>query len=232
MRINLLIIVASVGALFASSANAGGIPTFDAAQAMNMVRTIENDATKIAALQAQVESWKQQIAMSTGTRGMGTLAKVHAAQNLPGTWSSILQQVKNQSGSVGDLVSSINKEIAVLTPEQQARMSPAQADIIIRSRNLAAMQRATSEMTTTVAAGQLQEIQALTNQIDQANDPKAIADLNAALNAKKLELANTQIQIYAQDQRIQAEQKAIEQVRQENAQDLIDTSKPSRLHFN
>lgn len=223
----LLSVFISVNA-FAAGA---GIPTFDISNFINQGLALDNDVTKIRALQYQVDSWKRQLEMSTGSRGMGTRAALVAVRDLPGSWNFILQQVQSTTGTYGQMVNSIITSNAGLTPDQINRMSPSMKDILMRTRNLGAMQKAMADQTTDVAGRQLMEIQGLTDQIDQANDPKAIADLNAALNAKKLELDNTRIKLFAMDQQIQAEQKLIALKQHENALQMLDTSQPSRARF-
>lgn len=227
IALTLITVFISVDA-FAAGA---GIPTFDIANYINQGLSLDNDVQKIRALQYQVDSWRRQIEMTTGSRGMGARAAMIAVRDLPGSWNSILQQVQSTTGSYGQMVSSIITSNAGLTPDQLNRMSPNQKDVLVRTRNLGAMQKAMADQTTDVAGRQLMEIQGLTEQIDQANDPKAIADLNAALNAKKLELENTRIKLSAMDQQIQAEQKLIALKQHENALQMLDTSQPSRARF-
>lgn len=222
-----IILLASI--LAYNGAFAAGIPTFDISNFIQQGLALDNDVTKIKAMQYQVESWKRQIQMSTGSRGMGTRAALMAVKDLPGSWSSILQQVKTTTGGYGQMVNSIVTSNAGLTPDQLNRMSPNMRDILMRTRNLGAMQKAMADTTTDVAARQLLEIQGLTDQIDQADDPKAIADLNAALNAKKLELENTRIKLFAMDQQIQAEQKLIAQRQHEVVLSRIGTADTARV---
>ncbi|HUW50030.1 MAG TPA: type IV secretion system protein [Sulfuricella sp.] len=222
-------LVASMLAGTAVHAAGAGIPTFDIANYINQGLSLDNDVQKIKALQYQVDSWKRQIEMTTGSRGMGARAAMVAVRDLPGSWNSILQQVQSTTGSYGQMVNSIITSNAGLTPDQVNRMSPGMKDILMRTRNLGAMQKAMADQTTDVAGRQLMEIQGLTDQIDQANDPKAIADLNAALNAKKLELENTRIKLSAMDQQIQAEQKLIAQRQHEIALSRVGTSDTARV---
>lgn len=212
-----------------AGAAGAGIPTFDISNFINQGLALDNDVTKIRALQYQVDSWKRQLEMSTGSRGMGTRAALVAVRDLPGSWNSILQQVQSTTGTYGQMVNSIVASNAGLTPEQMNRVSPNMRDIMTRTRNLGAMQKAMADTTTDVAGRQLLEIQGLTNQIDRASDPKAIADLNAALNAKKLELENTRIKLFAMDQQIQAEQKLIAIRQHEVALSRIGTADTARV---
>lgn len=207
MQIRKIIVALSIASMLASSgAHAAGIPVFDATTAANFLSTLENDATKITALQSQVTSLQRQVDMNTGTRGMGSLAVSSAASE----WSGILQQISTSTGSYGELVKSIVANQSALTPERKAKMSPAEQDIYARLWNLGARQKVIADTTTITAARQLNEIKALSDKIDTADDPKAIADLNAALAAKKLELDNTKLQLYAMDQQMQAEQRLLE----------------------
>lgn len=222
-------LVASILGGTSSYAAGEGIPTFDISNYIQQGLSLDNDVQKIRALQYQVDSWKRQIEMTTGARGMGVRAAMVAVRDLPGSWNSILQQVQSTTGSYGQMVNSIVASNASLTPDQLKTMSPNLKDIMMRTRNLGAMQKAMADQTTDVAGRQLMEIQGLTDQIDQASDPKAIADLNAALNAKKLELDNTRIKLSAMDQQIQAEQKLIAQRQHEVALSRVGTSDTARV---
>lgn len=226
---SILTFVASILAGTTAIAAGAGIPTFDIANYINQGLSLDNDVQKIKALQYQVDSWKRQIEMTTGSRGMGARAAMIAVRDLPGSWNSILQQVQSTTGSYGQMVSSIITSNAALTPDQLNRMSPNMKDILVRTRNLGAMQKAMADQTTDVAGRQLTEIQGLTDQIDQASDPKAIADLNAALNAKKLELENTRIKLSAMDQQIQAEQKLIAMRQHEVALSRVGSADTARV---
>lgn len=192
--------------LTSQGADAAGIPVFDATTAANFLSTLENDQTKITALQTQLGKMQQQIQMNTGSRGMGALATSGTASE----WGGVLQQVMNTTGSYGQVIANVIAQRALLTVQQKARMSPVQQEILARLWQLGAIQKVMAEVTTTKASRQLTEIQTLSSQIDNASDPKAIADLNAAMAAKKLELDNTRLQLYAMEQQMQAEQKMIE----------------------
>lgn len=197
--------------LASSGAQATGIPVFDLAAFTNYLSTQESDVTKIAALQSQVASLQHQIDMNTGTRGMGSSALSSEAVQ----WGGVLQQVMNSTGSYGSLVAQVIADRALMTAAQKGQMTPQQRDMLARLWHLGAVQKVMADLTTTTAARQMTEIQALSNKIDTADDPKAIADLQAALAAKKLELDNTRLQLYAMEQQMQAEQKMIELRQQE-----------------
>jgi len=197
--------------LASQGAGAAGIPVFDATTAANFLSTLENDQTKISALQSQLGNMQQQIQMNTGPRGMGALATSGTASE----WGGVLQQVMNVTGNYGQMIANAIAQRALLTAQQKAGMSPAQQEILARLWQLGAIQKVMAEVTTTKASRQLTEIQALSSQIDNASDPKAIADLNAAMAAKKLELDNTRLQLHAMEQEMQGEQKMIELRQQE-----------------
>lgn len=207
MKINRIANTLALLSMLASSgAHATGIPVFDGAAAMNFLSSLENDATQITALQSQVTSLQRQIDMNTGSRGMGALATSSTASQ----WGGVLQGIMNTTGSYGQLIGNIIAQRTVLTAQQKGKLSPAHQEILARLWQMGAIQKVIAETTATKATQQLTEIQSLSAQIDQANDPKAIADLNAALSAKKLELDNTRMQLYAAEQQMQAEQRLIE----------------------
>ncbi len=201
----------------AMAAADGGIPVFDVTAYAQWLQALQNDTEKIAELKGQLQAMQQEIKNTTGTRGMGQLVGLGAAQSLMASWGSILQQVQTSTGTYGQLVNQIKSNNAILTPGQVSTMSPQQQQLLNRTRNLGALQQSMAMTTMQVAGQQIQDIQNLTNQIDQAQDPKAIQDLNAALNAKKLELQNTQMQIAGMNQQIQSEQRLIEEQQREMA---------------
>lgn len=228
-RLSLYFLIAAFGAPCASIA--GGIPVFDATTAANFIKTLQNDTAKIKALNDQVNAWNRQIAMNTGSRGMGNLATFGAIKDLPSSWGSILQQVQTSNGNYANLVDGIVKRNAVLTPEQMAKLPAGQKDLIERARNLGGIQKMMADLATNVAGKQLLEIQALTNQIDVADDPKAIADLTAAINAKKLELDNTQMQLSALERQAQAERELLAQRQRELEIQRTGTKESRQVHI-
>lgn len=221
--------------LLSTTVHAEGIPTFDVANSVNMAKSLANDAQKIKALADQVAYWKQQMAMISGSRGMGVLAAAGAVKGIPASWDTILQQVQTASGAYGDITRAVGavtgNNTDALTPSQLDKMTAEQRALIVRSRNLGATQKVIADMTLNVAGKQMQEIQVLNSKIDTATDPKAIADLNAAMQGKQLELENTRLKILAMDQQRQAEQYGIEQQQHEIALKMLDTSQPSRVRF-
>ncbi|HEX5338582.1 MAG TPA: type IV secretion system protein [Gallionella sp.] len=229
MQTKRIVATLSLLAVLASSDSfAAGIPVFDGVTAANFVQTLANDATKISALQSQLQSMQQQIAMNTGSRGMGALSFSNASSGFGG----VLQQVKNASGNYGQLIGNVIANQAVLTAQQKTgKLSPAQQEIFARLWQIGAIQKVMADLTTTTAARQLTEIQALSSRIDTANDPKAVADLNAAISVKKLELDNTRLQLYAMEQQMQAEQKLIEQRQRELAMERLGSSSNAQVRL-
>ena len=217
MKRTMIATLLAMGMSSGMAAADGGIPVFDATSYMQWLQALQNDTTKIAQLKGQLQAMQQEIKNTTGTRGMGQLVGLGAAQSLMASWGSILQQVQTSTGTYGQLVGQIKANNAILTPGQISSMSPQQQQLLERTRNLGALQKSMALTTMNVATQQIQDIQNLTNQIDQAQDPKAIQDLNAALNAKKMILQNTQMQITGMNQQIESEQRLIDQQAREMA---------------
>ncbi|MHB1098218.1 MAG: type IV secretion system protein [Burkholderiales bacterium] len=201
----------------------GGIPVFDVTSYTQWLQALQNDAEKITELKGQLQAMQMEIKNTTGSRGMGQLVGLGSAQSLMASWGSILQQVQTSTGSYGQLVGQIKANNAILTPNQVGSMSPQQQQLLNRTRNLGALQQSMAMTTMSVAGQQIQDIQNLTSQIDQASDPKAIQDLNAALNAKKMILQNTQMKISGMNQQIQSEQMLIQQQQQEMSANFAST---------
>ncbi len=223
-------IVATIAlALVFDAAHAQGIPVMDATAIAQQVTQLNNDMQKLASMAQQVRYWQQQMDMFNGNRGMGALAAITAVKGLPGSWDTLLQQIQTTSSSYGSMVRSITGTNAVLGADQIGRMSATQQAMLSRMRQLGATQKSIADTASGIAGQQLKEVMTLTSQIDSATDPKAIADLNAALNAKKAELENTRMQLWALEQNVEAEQRLIAQAQREQDAQLVDQANRVRI---
>ncbi|WP_349630236.1 type IV secretion system protein [Acidovorax sp. CCYZU-2555] len=101
--------VFSIGAMF--SASAGGIPTFDATQLMQMQQQFRQ-------LQEQYKALKEQYAAITGSYGRGQMGlsdSLGAAAVVPGSWQEVVNKQRN--GEFASKQASYEKLIDTLPPD-------------------------------------------------------------------------------------------------------------------
>lgn len=163
----------AIGALvfvFAGAAHAQ-IPVTDGAHIglsiTNQVESISKWAQQFSQLQQQIQQYQQQYAAITGSRGMGGLLD-NSSMNagLPADWKQVLGSIKSTSAYATE-----RAKYPTLTDRPKTN---SMYDVI-------ASQNATMSDLYAKSNQRLGNIQALTAQIDSANDPAAKADLTNRL---------------------------------------------------
>ena len=183
------------------------------------------DAGAIAQLVAQIEYWKQQIQgmtdqlaqlktthdSMTGPRGMERLLVGTSRNYLPAEWQQLDQALRGLSGTYGELargVRTLTDRNAVLTVAQLNALSPEVRTIIEEDRRAMALRQVTSRDALANVSSRFQAIQQLINTIPNANDPKAVFDLQARIQAELGMLQNEQTKLQMLEQVAQADEAA------------------------
>lgn len=225
LRNTLSIIVVSVFMCFSVEGRAGGLPVFDAAAVANQLTQITHMTTQISHLRSQLDTMNSNLAALTGGRGMGSLASNQDRRYLPDTWS----QVASQSGQLASAVQQIANGNAVLTAQQIASLSPQQQATLLQARNLAATQKAIASSAYDNASNRIGTLQSLMNAIDAAPDVKAAQDLQNRIQAEQLMLQNDAIKLSQATASAQAEQKLLEQKREEDRINMFTQARGQRV---
>jgi type IV secretion system protein VirB5 len=156
----------------------------------------------------------------TGTRGMQNLLSGTNRNYLPSNWSQLTATASQGGGTYGSLSSGIQTQMtanAVLTPAQLALLSPAERAQVQSARQTAATLQTAANQAMTTTSARFASIQQLINTIGSAQDPKAIADLQARISGEQVMLQNEQTKLQLLFQAAQAQEWARQQQAREQA---------------
>lgn len=191
------------GILMSSVAHAQ-IPVTDVAsigtQVSNQIETIAKWKMQYDQMINQIDQAKQQYQSLTGSRGLGNIMNNPAMRDyLPGEWQAVYDSVKNGGYSglsgTGKSVYDANKiydACGHLTIAQQRTACEAQAVKGSQDKGFALDAY-------NVAKSRINQIDQLMQQINQTQDPKAIAELQARIGAEQANIQNeqTKLQMYS-----------------------------------
>jgi type IV secretion system protein VirB5 len=215
-------IIVACTALLSAHSFAAGIPVFDAANVMQAITSVQQ-------LKAQLEQQKQIYQAMNGSRGMGNLLNDPALRNyLPADWQKVYDQLS--SGGLAGLSGSaaeIRKATKVFDCERlQTPNSRYQCEV---QAGKVAQDKAFGLAAYEQSVKRVDQIEALMRRINDTSDPKAIAELNARLQAENALIQNEQIKLQMFQYLSQAEDKAIAQRKRESTLELI--KQPANIHI-
>jgi type IV secretion system protein VirB5 len=188
------------------------------------------DVAAIQQLVMQIDYWRQQIeamgeelnqleethAALTGGRGMEDLMPLGDAERnyLPGDWAEVSRVLAGQSaqyGAMADAVTELISDRAVLTPERLDAMSAPMRASVVEARESAAGLTVMTREAYRQAAERFAALAGLVNAIGNADDAKAIADLQGRIAAEQAMLENEQAKLQVLYHAAEAERWAREQ---------------------
>ncbi|HHG5524310.1 type IV secretion system protein [Pseudomonas aeruginosa] len=173
---------------------------------------VENMVQQLAQLKAQLETQKAMYESMTGARGFGSVLPDSTGilqQNLPQDWRKIYSDAMNSSssitGSVRDMVGRFDSEI------QGMGRIEALEFVNQRIKEKGAYDRVMAERAYNNQMRELQDIQALTAQIDTTTTQKEIADLQARIQTAGGAIQGEQAKLQLMAMLQQAQDKVLEQ---------------------
>jgi type IV secretion system protein VirB5 len=202
--------------LFGSHAAHAQIPVTDGAsigqQIAAQVETIAKWKLQYDQMMSQIDQAKQQYESLTGSRGLGTIMNDPAMRDyLPGDWQAVYDSVKTGGYSglsgTGKSVYDANKiydACGHFTIAQQRTSCEARAVKGAQDKGFALDAY-------NAAKSRINQIDQLMGKINQTQDPKAIAELQARIGAEQANIQNeqTKLQMYAMvaaaEDRVQAQ---------------------------
>ncbi|EHR8682702.1 P-type DNA transfer protein VirB5 [Escherichia coli] len=174
--------------------------TVDAPGTANHLETITKWVAQYKQLEAQIDQAKQQYQSLTGSRGLGSIMDDPKLRDyLPQDWQQVYDAVKNGGyeglTGRGAQVYADNKVFdgcAFIPSEDAKKMCEAQA--VKPSQDKAVALDAYD-----AAKSRLQQIDGLMRQINQTQDPKAIAELQGRISIEQAKIQNeaTKLQLYS-----------------------------------
>jgi type IV secretion system protein VirB5 len=203
-------LVASILATAASLATPhakAGIPVIDFAAVANLIQQIMYWQQQISAMQKQYDQLKEskdQLTQThnamTGSRGMEqVLPTSDLARNyLPPSYGELMHTLNGSSASYAGLASqvqSIMKANSILSGTQMQALSPELRQIVEQGRQSAALLNGMTQNAYQSTSQRFSALQLLIDRIASAQDPKAIQDLQARIQAEQNMLTNEQTKL-------------------------------------
>ncbi|SDZ70561.1 type IV secretion system protein VirB5 [Variovorax sp. YR266] len=205
-----------------------GIPVIDVTAIANLMQQVMYWQQQISGMQKQydqLKASKDQLAQThsalTGTRGMEQLLSTSdlARNYLPPSYGDLMDTLNGSSGNyagLADQVQSIMRANSVLSGTQMDALSPELRQIVEQGRQSAAMLNGMTQSAYQNTSQRFSALQQLINRIATAQDPKAIQDLQARIQAEQNMLTNEQTKLQslyqvAQSEELMRKQRAREQ---------------------
>lgn len=214
-----LVAVLCVGGLFVSGQAMAQVPVTDVAlntqTQTNQVANFAKYVEQIAKLKAQLDQAKQQYDSLTGMRNLGQIFDNPAFKNyLPQEWQDVYSRVQNggYKGLTG--TAALIKDANQLFDTCKTKTG-ADKTLCERAASKAAQDKAFASEAFGKAKDRLSQIEGLMRQINQTQDPKAIAELQARITAEGAAIQNEQTKMQLFALASQAEDRLIQQQRRE-----------------
>ncbi|PNV26472.1 type IV secretion system protein [Xanthomonas citri] len=183
----------------------------------NTIQQISYMTQQLAEAKSQVEQLRQQYAALTGNSGMGALMPNSAStlrENLPEDWTKVYSDAMNSSSSITGSAQQLLGQF----DSQISNMGRGDALTFIRKqmREKGAYDRVMAENAYNNQMRELQDIEALTRQIDRTTSMKQIADLQARIQTSNGAIQGEQAKLQLMSM-LQQSQDRILQSQQEKA---------------
>lgn len=222
------IILFSVIVAFPIGARSQGIPVYDNLGFINSLQQIANTIQQIKHQYDTLTNLQAQLKALTGERGMDSLLGDVNRDYLPQDWDQVDGMVSQMNGQYDGILRQIQQTTgknAVLQPADIAKLPPDLQEIIQRMRNSIATESAMSKTAYRNASKNVNNIKLLISAIKTAQDPKAIADLSARVQAEQVMMQNDQIKLAQATQLHASEQRQIQQILIERAMRMSGDSR-------
>lgn len=191
-------------------AHASGIPVVDGAsiadRAIKHAETIAKYAEQIAVLKDQLDSQRRQLESLTGVRNLGDILNNPAIREaLPEDARQVLRKANVGGGDFGEVLKRIEREERLTGNYETDRKN-----LDTRAENLTLRSQALMEQTQKAMTARMTQVSKLQAQINQTEDPKAIADLQARLLVEQANIQVDQSRADGLQRQLQAEQALME----------------------
>ncbi|MBT2337118.1 type IV secretion system protein [Variovorax paradoxus] len=223
MRRHPIVSFLAAAALLAPLHAKAGIPVIDITAVANLIQQVMYWQQQISAMQKQfdqLKASKDQLAQThgamTGTRGMEQLLSTSDLERnyLPPSYGELMNTLGGSSASYSGLtnqVQSIMTANSILSGAQMDALSPELRQIVEQGRHSAAMLNGMTQSAYQNTSRRFSALQQLINRIATAQDPKAIQDLQARIQAEQNMLTNEQTKLQSLYQIAKAEEAAQQQ---------------------
>lgn len=188
--------------LAASTKAHGQIPVIDVEALVQLQQQITYWQQQLSSMSTQVLTSEQQLAATTGTRGMGALLALSAAQRnyLPSTATGILSAMAATQPTDPALRSAYVGAIGAqsgISPQSLASLSLAEQNTLTARRAAIATRSSVMQAALATASQRFSDLQGLINQIDLTTDQKGSLDLQGRIAAEAAMTANESAKLAA-----------------------------------
>lgn len=200
-----------------------GIPVIDITAVANLIQQVMYWQQQISGMQKQYDQLKEskdQLTRThnamTGSRGMEQLLPTSdlARNYLPPSYGELTSTLNGSPASYAGLASqvqSIMKANSILSGTQMETLSPELRQIVEQGRQSAALLNGMTQNAYQNTSQRFSTLQLLIDRIASAQDPKAIQDLQARIQAEQNMLTNEQTKLQSLYQIARAEEAAQQQ---------------------
>lgn len=201
------------------------IPVTDVASLTQQMQQVVSWGQQLQQMKSQIDQQKQQFEALSGSRGLGSLLNNPLLKNaLPQDWQKVYSAVQNggYKGLTGaaKAIRDANKiyDCSNLAGSTQA--------LCEREAVKSAQDKAFAQNAYDSAQARLDNIQNLMGEINNTQDPKAIAEMQARMQAEQAMIQNEQTKLAMFNMLVEAERGLIEQQKRETS--MRDLQRPSK----
>jgi type IV secretion system protein VirB5 len=219
-RKELVLVIAGVlgaGALTPAHAAMAVIDVSAIRQLLQQVSTLRE---QLANAREQLRQSQQSYAAMTGTRGMERLAGGLTRNYLPPDWAAlaeVLSETSTRYGALSRELVALEQANAVLGTSELAALTPQARARVEESRRAGALAQVLAREALATTGRRFTTVQSLLDAIGTAQDPKAVMDLSARIQAEQAMLANEQTKLTSLFQALEAERAVQSQQARERA---------------
>lgn len=219
----------AAAAVFAPLHAQAGIPVIDMAAVANLIQQLGAWQQQLSGMQKQYDQLRQSnnqlqqtYSAMTGTRGMEQLLPTpnEARNYLPSSYSDLMNTVNGASPGYSGLstqIQSIMRANSILSNSQMNALSPEMRQVVEQGRQASAMLSGTTQTAYQNTSQRFSALQQLIDRIGTSQDPKAIQDLQARIQAEQSMLTNEQTKLQSLYQSAQADELARRQRNREKS---------------
>lgn len=223
MRRQLIGFMIAAAAVFAPLHARAGIPVIDMAAVANLVQQLGAWQQQLSGMQKQYDQLRQSntqlqqtYSAMTGTRGMEQLLPMpnEARNYLPSSYSDLMNTINGASPGYSGLssqIQSIMRANSILSSSQMSALSPEMRQVVEQGRQASAMLSGATQAAYQNTGQRFSALQQLIDRIGTSQDPKAIQDLQARIQAEQNMLTNEQTKLQSLYQSAKAEELAQQQ---------------------
>lgn len=181
-------------------------------------------AEQLTKLKEQLDQMKDQYNALTGNRGLGNILNDDKLkQYLPPEFKNVFDQYKH--GKIKTITGDVNKiEDSIRNVPGETPYEQRQA-ILQRERQSKAVNKAIAMRAYDGTKKRLEQIEGLMSRINNTDDPKAIAELQARIATEQAVIQNESMKLKLLSMLQNAESELIEQQKQDRFRRIIDNSK-------